>query len=63
MYQFDGRTRLSDHPAVAPLHHHDNQRVEIDSLFRQPILESARTFFVCDSTENAVAHKLAQAVG
>jgi hypothetical protein len=59
MDQFDRRTLAASHPAVTPPDHHDDQWIEIDSLLRQPILEPARTLFVLDPRQDAIAHQLA----
>src|SRR5215469_14485942 len=63
MDQFDWRTCLSSHPAVAALHHHDNQRIKIHALFGQPILEPGWPFFIGDAAQDSVADKLVQSIG
>src|SRR5882757_1024838 len=62
MDQFYGHSGASSHPAVAPSGHGGDQRIQIEPLFSEAILESTRALFVLDPAKNTVAHQLTQAV-
>ena len=59
---FHRDARASRHPSVAPLSHCGDQRIEVKTFFREPILESTRMVFVHDAAKNSVVHQLTQPV-
>ena len=60
--QFHRDARTSSHPTVTPLGHRGDQRVEIKTFFREPILEATRVLFVNDASKNSLMYQLTQTV-
>jgi hypothetical protein len=63
MEQLDRHTDGTGHPAIAPLDHRDDQRIEIDPFLRQAIFKPTRTLFVLDADQDSIAYQLPQAIG
>ena len=62
MNQFHWRSRASSHPTIAPPSHGGHQRIEIEPLFREPVLEARRALFVGDTAEYSVADQFTQSI-
>ena len=60
--QFHRDARAPSHPTVAPLGHRGDQRIEIKTFFREPILEATRVLFVHDASKNSIMYQLTQTV-
>ena len=60
--QFHRDARASSHPTVAPLGHRGDQRIEIKTFLREPILEATRVLFVHNASKNSIMHQLTQSV-
>src|ERR1700691_1549850 len=60
MYQRHRRPRFVAEPGVAPSHHRDQNRIELESFPGQPILDASAVAFATCAIEDSVAHQVAQ---
>jgi hypothetical protein len=63
VFEHDGRSALSGGVLVAPPHQGDEDRVEVDALLAEPVLEPGRVVLVPPPLEDAVLDEPPEAVG